>query len=142
MLKLRIMGILKKLEQEFDFEIVDEFLDHYEIMSDALEPSIQKLSKEETYEDGVEELFRIAHNLKSASGYLNLKVLNKFASFFEDYLEKLRKTEIKVTDDMIDWLFLISDQLSGWHEDLIKDKNEFRKLNMKVFNIPAGLEAL
>jgi two-component system chemotaxis sensor kinase CheA len=136
------MGILKKLEQEFDFEIVDEFLDHYEIMSDALEPSIQKLSKEETYEDGVEELFRIAHNLKSASGYLNLKVLNKFASFFEDYLEKLRKTEIKVTDDMIDWLFLISDQLSGWHEDLIKDKNEFRKLNMKVFNIPAGLEAL
>jgi len=136
------MGIFKKLESEFDFDIVDEFLDHYEIMSEALEPSIERLRHKETYELGVEELFRIAHNLKSASGFLKLSKLNKLAFFLENYLEKLRNKKVEITDEILDWLYLISDQISGWYEDLSNDRENFRKIDIRIFNVPEEIEKL
>ena len=135
------MGLLKELEGKFDFDIVDEFIDHFEIMCSALEPIIQRLDHGDDIPESVEELFRIAHNLKSAAGFLELTVLHKFAVFLEDNLEKIRKRRKKFEPGTIDWFYLISDQLNDWYEDLTQDAEEFRKIRIEIFDIPQEIEA-
>jgi len=87
------MGIKSDLEESFDFDIVDEFLDHFSLMVDSMEIMVLDLSKDEMYKRAVNELFRVFHNVKSASGYLKLTSINKLAAFVEDVLETLRKQE-------------------------------------------------
>ena len=39
------MGIRSELEASFDFEIIDEFLDHFSLMVDSMEIMILDLNK-------------------------------------------------------------------------------------------------
>ena len=57
------MGIKSDLENNFDFEIVDEFLDHYSMMVESMEIMIIDLSKPSIYKRSVDELFRVFHTL-------------------------------------------------------------------------------
>lgn len=134
------MGILKELESKFDYDIVDEFTDHYEVMCAALEPIIKDLDEGSNIPESIEEIFRIAHNLKSASAFLELTVLHKFAVFVEDNLEHVRRRQAKFTPETIDWFYLVSDQLNDWYEDLIQDAEEFRKIRIEIFDIPQEIE--
>ncbi|MDQ1339242.1 MAG: hypothetical protein QG567_393 [Campylobacterota bacterium] len=140
LLLVEAVGILKDLEESFDFDIVDEFLSHFEIMCLSLEPAIGSLEDESKKNQAIEELFRVAHNLKSASGYLNLVHLNKFAAFIEDILDNLRNKDIKLSARTIDWFYGVSDQLNDWYQDLATDKEEFRKINIEIFNVPQEIE--
>ena len=56
------MGIRSDLDANFDFEVVDEFLDHYSMMVESMEIMILDLSNEEMYRRSVDELFRVFHN--------------------------------------------------------------------------------
>ena len=67
------MGIRSVLEANFDFEIIDEFLDHYAMMTEIMEPLMVDLGNAERHHRSIEELFRIFHNIKSASGYLQIE---------------------------------------------------------------------
>lgn len=135
------MGLLKELEGGFDYDIVDEFIDHFEIMCSAMEPIIRDLDEGGNIPESIEEIFRIAHNLKSAAGFLQLTVLHKFASFIEDNLEHVRRREARFAPATIDWFYLISDQLNDWYEDLTSDAEEFRKIRIEIFDIPQEIEA-
>ncbi len=133
------MGVRSDLEANFDFEIVDEFLDHYSMMVDSMEVMIIDLSKPNMYKRSINELFRIFHNIKSASGYLKIIPMQKLASFVEDELEILREKEVPVTDETTDWLLAISDTFSNWQNDLRKD-NSLSKIKYDLLKIP-DLEA-
>jgi len=125
------MGIRSDLDANFDFEIVDEFLDHYTMMIESMEVIILNLSNEDMRQRSVNELFRIFHNIKSASGYLQLISMNKLASFVEDELEELRAMDKPVSQETIDWLLLISDMFAKWLDDF--------KLNKKISKIKYSL---
>ena len=56
------MGILTQLEVDFDIEIVEDFISHYAIMCENMEPLIIGLNKKERYHENIGELFRIFHN--------------------------------------------------------------------------------
>ncbi len=135
------MGLLRELEGAFDYDIVDEFTDHYEIMCSSMEPIIDRLNHAHEIPEAVEELFRIAHNLKSASGFLKLETLHRFAAFIEDNLEHIRKRTTPFTQESIDWFYLISDQLCDWYDDLMGDQDDFRKIRTEIFDIPQEIEA-
>ena len=96
------MGIRSDLDANFDYEIVDEFLDHYSMMVDSMEVMIIDLSKPNMYKRSTDELFRVFHNIKSASGYLKIVPMNKLASFVEDALEELRKRNTPVSKETVD----------------------------------------
>ncbi len=115
------MGIRSEIESKFDFEVVDEFLDHFGMMVDSMELLVLDLSKEELYRRSVEELFRIFHNIKSASGFLQLRRVEKLASFVENIFEELRQKDGPANDETINWLLQISDQFSKWQDDLTSD---------------------
>lgn len=134
------MGLLKELEGTFDFDIIDEFTDHFEVMCNAMEPIIARLDHGDNIPESIEEIFRIAHNLKSAAGFLQLPVLQKFAAFIEDNLEHVRHRETKFSQKSIDWFYLVSDQLNDWYEDLTQDAEEFRKIRIEIFDIPQEIE--
>jgi two-component system chemotaxis sensor kinase CheA len=129
------MGVRSDLDASFDFEIVDEFFDHYTLMVEGMEVMIIDLSKPNMYKRSVDELFRVFHNIKSASGYLNLTSMNKLASFVEDALEELRISQNPITQETIDWLLNISDMFAKWQEDIKLDQ-ELSKINFSLLKLP------
>lgn len=129
------MGVRSNLDANFDFEIVDEFLDHYSMMVDSMEVMIIDLSKPNMYQRSVDELFRVFHNIKSASGYLKIVPMSKLASFVEDELEDLRKRKPPVSEETTNWLLAISDMFSAWQDDLKLD-NELSKIKYSLLKIP------
>jgi len=129
------MGIRSDLEEQFDFDIVDEFLDHYALMVESMEIMILDLSKPEMYSRSVDELFRVFHNIKSASGYLNITSMNKLASFVEDALEELRKRQTIISKETTDWLLEINDMFSSWNDDLTQDR-DLSKVKFSLLKLP------
>ncbi len=129
------MGIRSDLDANFDYEIVDEFLDHYSMMVDSMEVMIIDLSKPNMYKRSTDELFRVFHNIKSASGYLKIVPMNKLASFVEDTLEELRKRNTPISKETVDWLLEISDMFATWHDDLKLD-NELTHVKFSLLKLP------
>ncbi|MGA9046423.1 Hpt domain-containing protein [Sulfuricurvum sp.] len=129
------MGIRSGLEANFDFEIIDEFLDHYAMMCENMEPLIIDLGNIERVHRSIEELFRIFHNIKSASGYLQIQPMVRLATFVEDALEQLRLRENVVNEETISWLINVSDMFMQWQEDLKMD-NELSKIHFSLLILP------
>jgi len=129
------MGVRSNLDANFDFEIVDEFLDHYSMMVESMEVMIIDLSKPNNYDRSVNELFRVFHNIKSASSYLKLASMSKLASFVEDELEALRRKKPPVSDETTNWLLDISDMFATWQDDLKLD-NDLSRIRYSLLKIP------
>lgn len=129
------MGVRRELEANFDFEIVDEFLEHFSMMVDVMEPLIVNLSKESHYKDDINELFRIFHNLKSASSFLKLEPIMRLSTFVESALETLREEEGPANDEVITWLLSISDMFEKWYDDLKLD-NDLSKIEFSLLKLP------
>jgi len=130
------MGVRSDLETNFDFDIVDEFLDHYSLMIESMDIMILDLAKPNMYKRGVDELFRVFHNIKSASGYLKLTSMNRLASFVEDTLECLRIQDKEISQETIDWLLRISDMFSRWNDDLKQDNKTLSKIKYSLLKLP------
>jgi len=129
------MGVRSEIEANFDFEIVDEFLDHYSLMVDSMELLVLDLTKEHMYKRSIEELFRVFHNIKSASGFLHIEPMTKLAGFVESVLEDLRKRDKPANDDTVNWLLAISDMFATWQNDLLMD-NELTPIPFALLKIP------
>ncbi len=130
------MGIFSDLEAEFDVEIVEEFFSHYSFMIEALEPLVIALEKEELYTNNINEIFRIFHNIKSSTGYLKLTPINKIVTLGEEMLEECRHLDGKASDELINWLLLLSDQLQLYKKDLQDDRDELSAINHNIIKIP------
>ena len=132
-----MMGVYSALEGEFDFEIVEEFLSHFTMMTESMENLIVGLSQKERYVANINQLFRIFHNIKSATGYLKISQINKLVTLAEELLEECRLVEGVGSDELIAWLILVSDQLASYREDLEEDAEEFCKFNHLLIKVPS-----
>lgn len=129
------MGVRRDLEDNYDFEIVDEFLDHYAMMVEIMEPLIIDLGKAERYAYALDELFRIFHNIKSASSFLKIETMVRLSTFVEDSLEKMRYQEGPANDEVVNWLVAVNDMYIQWQEDLKLD-NEMTKVTFSLLKLP------
>jgi len=125
------MNIQDYLYSEFDSEVVEEFLMLLDVLEDNLDLTIERLY---TDYDAINDLFRMFHNLKSATSFLKIKRIANFAHFVEDVLDKVRLNK-KIDEELIDWLFIISDQFHKWYENINKNK-ELAPINPNIFKIP------
>jgi len=126
------MGVQDYLYSEFDNEIIEQFLMMLDIVEDNLDLIIEALYVD--YEENINELFRIFHNLKSATAFLKLDRINKFAHFVESILERARKRK-KVNESLINWLFDVAEQFHIWYKN-IDSNEELSPINPKVLKIP------
>jgi len=129
------MGIRNRLERQFDYDIVDEFLDHFDVMTEVMEPTIISLEKEDVREEKINELFRIFHNIKSASSFLKLDRLHLLSELAEETMERLRENPDAVSEELIDWLLLVSDQFRSWYAEISSD-GELEDINPKILLVP------
>ena len=129
------MGIRSDLYSNFDFEIVDEFLDHYSMMVENMEIMIIDLSKPNMFEQSINELFRVFHNIKSATGYLKIERMTKLSAFVEDLLEQIRTNHESVNEETVTWLLNISDMYAQWNDDLKQDK-ELSHVKYSLLKLP------
>ncbi len=129
------MGVRRELETNFDFEIVDEFLDHYSMMVDILEPLIIDLERKEFYSRSLDELFRIFHNIKSAAGFLKMEPMVRLSTFIESELEVMRELPGPANKETTNWLLLVNDIFVQWQDDLKLD-NELSKINFSLLKLP------
>lgn len=129
------MGVRSEIEANFDYEIVDEFLDHYGMMVDNMEIMIIDLSKPNMFEQSINELFRVFHNIKSATGYLRIEPMAKLSGFVEDALQQIRSDYTTVNDETINWLLSISDMYALWNEDL-KHNNDLTHIKYSLLKLP------
>lgn len=134
------MGLLKNLEIEYSYDLVEEFLSHYSLMCDLMEPLIVNLSKEDRYSENINELFRIFHNIKSAASFMNTDPIVKLTTLAEEVCEEARVIEGPANDQFVDWLLLISDQFNKYKQDLENDAEYFSMLNPHVIDIPKKLD--
>ena len=129
------MGVKSDLDSTFDSEIVYEFLDHYSIMVDCMESMILDLSKPEMYEQGIHELFRVFHNIKSSSGYLQIRPMSRLSAFVEDVLEDIRANKRSINKETTEWLLDINNMFIIWKEDLRLDR-ELTKIKYSLLKLP------
>lgn len=134
------MGIFSQMEMDFDLEIVEDFITHYGIMCESMEPLIISLSKPEEYAENIGELFRIFHNIKSAAGFVKLDPIIKLASLCEEIAEEARTLEGPANDAFIDWLLLVSDQFARYKQDVENDAEYFSMLEPLIIKVPIELE--
>ncbi len=134
------MGILAQLEVDFDIEIVEDFISHYAIMCENMEPLIIGLNKQERFHENIGELFRIFHNMKSAAGFLKLDPIIKLAVLCEDVVEEARMLQGPASESFIDWLLLVSDQFDRYRRDVENDASFFTVLNPLIIKVPHSLE--
>jgi two-component system chemotaxis sensor kinase CheA len=87
------------------------------------------------YHRSINELFRVFHNIKSASGYLKLTSMFRLASLVEDELDVLRNMDEPINEETSNWLFAISDMFAQWQEDFSLD-NKLSKVKYSLLKIP------
>ncbi len=131
------MGVLDKLYEENDGEIVEEFLNQWDYIIDEIDLVIDRLEDKNKYTESINELFRIFHSLKSATAYLKLKRISLFSHFIEDVLESARKKD-KATDELIDWLFMASGQIIKWYQEINQNKDELSPIDHRLLHTPKG----
>ncbi len=129
------MGVRSRLEREFDYDIVDEFLDHFDVMTEVMEPAIISLENEEVREEKINELFRIFHNIKSASAFLKLDRIHLLSELAEETMERVREKPELVSEELIDWLLLVSDQFRSWYSEISSD-GELEDIDPKILLVP------
>ncbi|MDD3324340.1 MAG: Hpt domain-containing protein [Sulfurospirillaceae bacterium] len=134
------MGILAQMEVDFDLELVEDFVSHYAIMCENIEPLVIGLGKKEKYVENIGELFRIFHNIKSASGFLKLMPIVKLATLCEEVAEEARTVKGPATEEFIDWLLLVSDQFEKYRQDIENDAEYFSILEPLIIKLPTHLE--
>jgi two-component system chemotaxis sensor kinase CheA len=129
------MGVRRELEANFDFEIVDEFLDHYAMMVEVMEGLIIDLGNAERYNRSLDELFRIFHNIKSASNFLQMEPMVRLSTFVEDALEQMRSYPGPASDEVVNWLLEINDMFNQWQDDLKLD-SDLTKIKFSLLKLP------
>jgi two-component system chemotaxis sensor kinase CheA len=109
-------------------------------MSYQMENLIIGLENEEKYGNNIGELFRIAHNIKSAASYFKIEPIQKLAVLLEEILEEAREISGPASKEFVDWALEVCDQFNKYKEDLDDDADDFSEFNSKIMRIPTNLE--
>ncbi len=133
------MGLLKQLEADYDLDIIEDYLTHFGVMTGLLDKLIVNLSRDDEFDASSYELNRIFHNIKTASEYLKLSPIVKLTTIVEDITNRLKSRRgagATASNELIDWLLLVADQMQDYLDDIENDEIYLRILNPKIIAIP------
>jgi two-component system chemotaxis sensor kinase CheA len=98
------MSFDNKLEIDEMQEIISDFLTEADEITSSLDQNFIKLESSPTNSDLLNEIFRAVHTIKGAAGFLALDEVSSLSHKMEDILNKLRKSELSITIDIMDVL--------------------------------------
>lgn len=100
-----------------DTELLDIFTDRLQLDIPLIQEHVLYMQTDKV--DATAKLFRIFHNYKASSSYLNLDEFHKLVSHGEHILNSLRTTDEHPTHFDIQWLNSSATQLKTWCEQLL-----------------------
>lgn len=92
-------------------EIIGDFLIEADELIDSLDNNFVKLESTPSDPELLNEIFRAIHTIKGTSSFLGLEQITELSHKMEDILNKLRKSEMVATPDIMDLLLEGVDQL-------------------------------
>jgi len=119
-------------------EIIGDFLVEAEELVASLDTNLVTLEERPGDLDLLNEIFRAAHTIKGTSGFLGLDHVTSLTHKMEDVLNKLRKNELKVTEQIMDVLLESVDLLKV----LLADVSAGRESTLSLDDIKARLSAI
>ena len=106
---------------DFELELQTEFLQECEELLENTEEAFMRLEEERDNPEVLEELFRLAHNLKGTSKAVGFDSLSELTHEAESLILKIQKKEIVVSDEAVSLLLSFNDEIRSIVETLTKD---------------------
>lgn len=131
------------MSNDFDIQddmqgIIDDFLVEADELINSLDENLVTLESQPDNIDLLNEIFRAAHTIKGASSFLGLDQVTTLTHKMEDILNKLRRSEMVVTAEIMDILLQSLDILKQLIENV--RNGDLSELDLK--DIYAGLDAV
>lgn len=121
------------MEDNFIKELQHGFLDEAEELLDMTESAFLSLDQGDYSQERVDEIFRLAHNLKGSAAAVGFEQLSAFAHKMEDVLNVIKNGELvpdqKVCTVLLKALDILKDYVSGLRgdENYLVDSGEVEK---------------
>lgn len=107
---------------DFELEIKQEFLSEASDLISEAEEVFLALENSTPSEEMLNQLFRVAHNLKGTSKAVGFDQISELTHHAENLILKIQKNEISLTSEVIDVLFAFKDKveemLDGFRSNL------------------------
>ncbi|MCX7882190.1 MAG: Hpt domain-containing protein [Brevinematales bacterium] len=94
-------------------ELIADFMSEALELVQSMENSLLSLEKDGENAGAVAEIFRAVHTIKGGAGTIGFSEIKEFAHRLEDLLDKVRKSEIAVSPDLISLLLRAKDVIEG-----------------------------
>ncbi|QJR20825.1 Signal transduction histidine kinase CheA [Brevinematales bacterium NS] len=94
-------------------ELIADFMSEALELVQNMETSLLSLEKNGTDTAAIAEIFRAAHTIKGGAGTIGFTEIKEFTHRMEDLLDRVRKSEIAVTPDLISLLLRAKDIIEG-----------------------------
>ncbi len=123
-------------------EILESFLVETREILEKLDVDLMELENRPDDKDLLNEIFRSFHTIKGTSGFLGLEKLQKVTHRCEDLLNKLRKGEISLNEEIMDAILLAYDTIKALVDVIEANKNEDYDTSEVVEKLTNLIEAL
>ncbi len=108
---------------DFELELKNDFLNESTDLLEAAESAFLKLEEERNNPTLLNEIFRLAHNLKGTSRAVGFDQLAELTHVAENLILKLKEGSIEVRDDVVSVLLEFKDKVNEMVEGLKGDIN-------------------
>ena len=122
-------------------EILEDFLIEAFELIEQLDQDLVELENNPEDLELLNSIFRVAHTVKGSSSFLSFDVLTKLTHHMEDVLNKARKGELKLTEDVMD-VVLESIDMMKTLLFCIRDYGNDTEIGMDLTDIIARLDAI
>ncbi|MDH5681385.1 MAG: Hpt domain-containing protein, partial [Spirochaetota bacterium] len=89
----------------------DVFVEEAREQVDLLNDRLLEIENDPDNPAYINDIFRVAHTLKSSAAFVGLQDLSDFAHKVESLLQKIRDREIRLTTELVDFLFKSLDKI-------------------------------
>jgi len=107
---------------KYSQKILDSFKDEATELIASLNYSLVKLEKNKDDSELIDEIFRLAHSIKSSSALMGFDFLSDIAHNIEDLFGRIRNQELSIEKQLITILLEGSDILDSLLEDYLNNK--------------------
>ncbi len=121
-------------------EIIDDFLIEADELISSLDNNLVELETQPENLDLLNEIFRAAHTIKGTSSFLGFEQVTGLTHKMEDILNKLRKSELKVTQGIMDLLLESLDILKVLIANVKEHKDEELNLDSIINRLVLAYE--
>ena len=122
-------------------EILEDFLIEAFELIEQLDQDLVELESNPEDLELLNSIFRVAHTVKGSSSFLSFDVLTKLTHHMEDVLNKARRGELKLTNDVMD-VVLESIDMMKTLLNCIRDNGNDTEIGMDLADIISRLEAV